>query len=301
MANHQIRSLRPLLIQDTVTFQQNYFLRKIASGDFPTGPAQFWYAYAREDQSIGRDSDGDGQIAMFFRSFFRLLLCFDPESFPSTFVIDLDRLRHLRSDVRDTINLKVCDDLFSILLSRNGYTGHPTSEMLSHVRFSCLSILEDFEGEARWADHAKSVALEITRLAHNVRRTNALSADLDYAEKFLAEVMGSGLGCWSQMLKNTQTEIWPSLIEFVDAFQHMSPLDILNQVEAHTRLVPSRVSYEPVCLAKRIAHIGTLHWKVWAPLLYLRHETARLAVRGSGDSDQDSEDSFDDSESQARP
>lgn len=278
MANHQIRSLRPLLIQDTVTFQQNYFLRRIASGDFSIGPAQVWYAYAREDQYIGRDSDGDGQIAMFFRSFCKLLLSFTaPESFPSTFKIDVDRLWHLRSDVRDTINSKVCNKLFSILLSRNGYAGPPTSELLDRVRISCFSIIEESEGEARWADHFKSVALEITRLAHNICGIKDLSADLDYAEQFLAEVIGSGLGCWSQMLESTENDIWPSLIESANAFQHMSPLDILNQVETHSRAAASTLPHEPIRLAKRIAHIGSLHWKVWAPLLYLRHEAAKPA------------------------
>ena len=279
MANHQIRSLRPLLIQDTVTFQQNYFLPRIASGDILIGPAQVWYAYAREDQSIGRDSDGDGQIAMFFRSFCQLLLSYDPpESFPSTFKIDVDRLWHLRSDVRDIINLKVCNKLFSILLSRNGYPWPPAAELLKSVRFSCFSILEDFEGEERWTKHSESVALEVTRLAHDVCGTKDLSIDLDYAEEFLAEAIGSGLGCWSQMRENTENDIWPSLIESVKSFQHMSPLDILNQVEAHTRAAASKVPYEPICLAKRIAHIGTLHWKVWAPLLYLRPEAGKPAV-----------------------
>lgn len=276
MANHQIRSLRPLLIQDTVTFQQNYFLRRIAGGDISIGPAQVWYANAREDESFGRVSDGDGQIATFFRSLCKLLLPFNPpESFPSTFKIDVDRLQQLRSDVRDTVNLKVCDKLFSNLLSRNGYAGPPTTGLLNSVRSTCFSILEDFEGETRWANHSKNVALEITRLAHNVCGTKGLSADLEYAEDFLAKVIGSGLGCWSQMLKDTENNIWPSLIESVNAYQHLSPLDILNQVEAHTRAAARREPYEPVCLAKRIAHIGTLHWKVWAPLVYLRHEAAK--------------------------
>lgn len=301
MANHQIRSLRPLLIQDTVTFQQNYFLRKIASGPSSTGPAQVWYAYAREGQSIDRDSDRDGQIAIFLRALLKLLLSFDPpESFPSTFQIDVDRLWHLRSDVRDTINLKVCDKLFCTLLSRNGYSGAPKSDVLTKVRSSCLSIVEDFEGETRWEDHSKNVALEIARLANDLCGMNNLSVDLVYAEKFLAKAIGSGMGCWPQMLKTTETEIWPSLIDFVNAFEHMSPLDILYQVETHTRRASGRLPYEPSCLARRIAHLGTLHWKVWAPLLYLGPEAARPASPRLEESNEVSEDYLDDIESEIK-
>ena len=301
MANHQIRSLRPLLIQDTVDFQQNYFLRKIASG-YPIGTAKFWYAHAREDQSIDRDSDGDGQIAMFFEALFKLLLSFDPpKRFPSTFTIDIDRLLHLRSDVRDAINLKACDKLFSILLSRNGYTEGPTSEMLNSVRSCCLSILEEFEGEARWAEHAKSVALEITRSAHNIYGKKDFSADLDYAEVFLAEVIGRDSGRWSHMRKSTEIEIWPPLIDSVKCYRHLSPLDIWNQVEAHTRPALRRRSHDPVYLAKRIAHIGILHWQVWAPILYLRHDAVRPAILHEERSDPVSEDCSNDTDLKSKP
>ncbi|KAI9870910.1 MAG: hypothetical protein M1830_003637, partial [Pleopsidium flavum] len=257
VANHQIRSLRPLLIQDTITFQQNYFLRKIASGHISVRPAEIWYAHASEDQSIDGDSDGQRQIAMFFQALVQLLSSFDPsESFPSTFMFDIDRLWHLRSDVRDVINLDVCSKLFRTLLERAGHNAPATSEMLDSVQLACVSILEDFDGEARWTEHARSIALEITRSAHKICGTKQLSADLDFAEKFLTEAVGTGSGCWSHLQKKTGTAMWAPLIENVNAYQHMSPLDMLNHVEAGSRTASGKIPNEFDRITRRIAHIG---------------------------------------------
>ncbi len=209
-------------------------------------------------------------------------------------MFDIDRLWHLRSDVRDMINLDVCSKLFCILLDRAGHNGPATSEMLGSVQQSCLSILEDFDGEARWAEHARSIALEITRSAHMVCGTKHLSVDLEFAERFLTEIVGTGLGCWSQLQKKTETAMWPSLIENVNAYQHMSPLDILNHVEANIRTAPGTVSHELDCSTRRIAHIGMLHWRVWAPLLYMRQKPAKLAPVPKEDRKDRLEDCFDD-------
>lgn len=232
---------------------------------------QNWYARASENQRIDRDRDGRGQMVMFFQAMVQLLSSFNrPESFPPTFNFDITRLWRLRSDVRDTVNLGVCTVLFAVLLDRAGHSEPPTSDMLGSLRFSCLSILEDFDGEARWGQHIEHIALEITRSAHRVCGSTHLSSDLEFAEDFISEAVGSGLGCWSQMQKNVEVELWSSLQAHVNVYEKMSPLDMLSHAETYTNVASRPLSFEFDCIARRIAHIGMLHWRVWAPLIYLR-------------------------------
>jgi len=48
VANHQIRCLRPVLIEDTVHFEQRFFLRKMESTKLSITPSRMWYRAAQE-------------------------------------------------------------------------------------------------------------------------------------------------------------------------------------------------------------------------------------------------------------
>ncbi len=260
-----------MLIQDTITFQQNYFLRKIACGQISVDPSQIWYAHGREASSDDKDSGSEGQIAMFFEALVKMLLSFDaPTSFPSTFMIDTVRLCRLRSDLRDIINLKACDQLFGALLRRNNHLEPATAETVKRVRSSCMAILEESDGETRWAGHAKSIALEVTRIAHHVCGEKDISVDLGFAETILEPVFEKGSGYWPQLRNEVEAEMMPVLDDLVNLYQNMSSLEILHHVEARRDAFAGRVSRDLGLILKIIAHMGTLHWKVWAPLLYRR-------------------------------
>lgn len=121
VANHQIRCLRPVLIEDTTHFEQKFFVKKIQARKVDISGARDWY----------RDSDrGDvaplsagynaahsfGDMGVFFEALVRLVL---PSSggkrVPSTFLFDEERILKLRSDMADAINLDICMRMFEDL------------------------------------------------------------------------------------------------------------------------------------------------------------------------------------------
>lgn len=114
VANHQIRCLRPVLIEDTVHFEQRYFFKKIAhSRKMDIRPAKLWYRDACERYSAlladPANVQAFGDATIFFEALSRLLLpSVDENTLPNTFVFDEDRMLKLRSDMMDMVNLEIC-------------------------------------------------------------------------------------------------------------------------------------------------------------------------------------------------
>ncbi|KAL2020750.1 hypothetical protein VTK56DRAFT_7948 [Thermocarpiscus australiensis] len=115
VANHQIRCLRPMLIEDTVHFEQRFFIKKIESGKHSIATSRMWYKAAQEHaERLYAGSrmpylHAFGEMAVFFEALSRLVLpSTSKDSIPWTFSFDEDRLLKLRSDMYDSICLEIC-------------------------------------------------------------------------------------------------------------------------------------------------------------------------------------------------
>lgn len=122
VANHQIRCLRPLLIDDTVQFEQKFFMKKIDMGRVDTAGAHAWFK--RSTRLSDRIAHGEhytsqGNTWDFMKALVNLTLPNSSELVPHTFVFDEERLLKLRSDMLDLINLEVCMHLFRSLDAAN--------------------------------------------------------------------------------------------------------------------------------------------------------------------------------------
>ncbi|KAK3371563.1 T-complex protein 11-domain-containing protein [Lasiosphaeria ovina] len=115
VANHQIRCLRPVLIEDTVHFEQRFFMKKIQARKVDIREARIWYRGARE--CAERSYMGSampylhafGETAVFFEALSRLVLpSTDTTKVPTTFLFDEERIIKLRSDMYDNICLEIC-------------------------------------------------------------------------------------------------------------------------------------------------------------------------------------------------
>ncbi len=118
VANHQIRCLRPVLIEDTIQFEQKFFLKKISSKKIDTASAKKWYkdVDAQHADSITNSTLTFGETGVFFQGLSRLIMPSSPEKrLPSTFLFDEERILKLRSDMLDTINLEVCMRMYEDL------------------------------------------------------------------------------------------------------------------------------------------------------------------------------------------
>jgi hypothetical protein len=138
VANHQIRCLRPLLIQDTVEFEQTFFMKKIALRKINIAGAHSWFEAAKSSSENDQPgtSSSQGNMWAFFRGFANLLL---PSkmgaSIPETFMFDEERIVKLRGDISDAINLDICVRLVENINSKeSGQETQSTSTLLAPPR-----------------------------------------------------------------------------------------------------------------------------------------------------------------------
>ncbi|EFX04530.1 cyclic-AMP-mediated signaling protein [Grosmannia clavigera kw1407] len=111
VANHQIRCLRPLLIEDTVNFEQRFFRKRVENGRMSVSSAEQWYEQAKVDfeSPAIRHRQAFGEMATFFTGLCQLLLpSVEAKRVPNTFLFDEERLLKLRSDMLDAIYLEIC-------------------------------------------------------------------------------------------------------------------------------------------------------------------------------------------------
>jgi hypothetical protein len=122
VANHQIRCLRPLLIEDTVHFEQKFFMKKIAMGRVDIVGAHAWFKRANalpEIPNLDAFTHSKGNTWDFMKALVNLTLPSKSEIFPHTFLFDEERLIKLRSDMLDLINLEICMQLYRNLESQS--------------------------------------------------------------------------------------------------------------------------------------------------------------------------------------
>lgn len=129
VANHQIRCLRPALIEETSAFEQKFFMKKLRNRKMNVNDAKPWYTAAARTfpgsiAAVNRSKFGE--MGIFFEGLSRAML---PSSgakpLPGTFFFDEDRLGRIRSDILDAINLDVCMRMYDDLERVAKYNSAP--------------------------------------------------------------------------------------------------------------------------------------------------------------------------------
>jgi hypothetical protein len=347
VANHQIRCLRSVLIEDTVHFEQRFFLRKIQGHKLKKIPeAKAWYAKAAIAAGA-RESKAFGETSVFFHALAELVMPAAPADFlPETFVFDEERISKLRADVHDSINLEVCMRLYEDLerMSRvklapsideemsgteNFYAApdsRPSSIALSAsgsdsssprsswcivpnaaddsaksrakartVYNSLLALLQTTpstgSSQVRWNELLEPIAYQLFRYvdvpqdifpSFQGRLASALNAEsndelfrrveeqfharlLIQLEKRVKEFKGqSGSSLFSLAAggrMSNATRLWEATA------QNGEHADLHDLSGGHPRDLREDGGVDDMSI--RLAHLGILHWRVWAPLLYL--------------------------------
>ncbi|KAI2617454.1 T-complex 11 [Hypoxylon sp. NC1633] len=142
VANHQIRCLRPILIEDTVNFEQRFFLKKIGDGKMDIRVAYAWYldlvpAFSGNPVSV----EAFGDMGVFFEALSKLMLpSGELYMLPETFMFDQERIAKIRADMLDAINLEICMRMYEAL-ERKHRIPDPFSD-ISETAMASRSLLD---------------------------------------------------------------------------------------------------------------------------------------------------------------
>ncbi|OQV08218.1 hypothetical protein CLAIMM_12528 [Cladophialophora immunda] len=306
VANHQIRSFRYLLIDDTVTFQQDYFRSRIRHGELKIEESRAWYCDAVEKHRqcpVDSNSTRTLPTAALVHGILELCLCHDLEV-PATLAYDHKRLKEIRMDFQDMIHLDICLSVFDQLLRE--LLGHdPTTswqgvlearvlEMHMLLRNRIMDLTDgDLEGtpmQEIWLRHAGAVALELTRAAFLIWPGSTFPIPDSMVSKTTIRLIAQ-FEEEDQLQHRARTllrALEGATNEHTSQFQSGTILAISQAQKQWQQVRASRQQWrslpEMEDIARRVAHIAVVHWRVWADLVYLASSDGHEGCIGETDS-----------------
>ncbi|CAD0108879.1 unnamed protein product [Aureobasidium uvarum] len=271
VANHQIRHLRSLLIDDTVNFQQKYHVHKIAANKFKVDGARKWF---KEEQTILSGCNlAPTPLEIFASAVLRSLL--SPSTiphFPDTFHLDYERLRLLRSDLHNMIQMEMCCNAFDVLIKDKA------DEITRATgKKSLQANITDIIGDSRlYLENLENISAEIVRLVLQLEGASITfdSDMMSIVEHHLRAELPLASSAFSiQLQKILDTEL-PRLCNAVNSSSRLPLLALhdvmLPPIQSAGKRAPTKAIAEPLLdeILKRITHLAVIHWHVWSPIVY---------------------------------
>ncbi|MCJ1431969.1 hypothetical protein MMC27_001325 [Xylographa pallens] len=290
VANHQIRELKLLMIDDTVQFQQRYFLGRIQSG-MQVEEARLWYNSAVQHEPQQPESL-EGCRSVFARAVIDLVIGNQP-CFPPTFVFDNDRLRTLQAEFQNHICQELCGKAFDHILGLLGYIASPPSSIYQDLLHRVLGIEDSLCATGDSFMKSEDTVLEIVRTAYTACGISSLPSDKHVAatKSYLMHAMDDNSTMYQQMECNLCSELEDIVDDELETISTLTPLQILTHYHP-TAAFPRSSSQRSGLhdMGQRLAHIIVLHWWTWSPILYLQPtEAKQIACQPCISSDQSSD------------
>jgi hypothetical protein len=274
----------------------------IKSGEKKTKTAALWFEKLQKQADLvrlGAMDDGNqdlSNLALVCHGVSESLLSFRAIQLPATFDDERGRLRMLRSDLQDLIYLDICCYILSVLLNGERQTPQTYHVLKTRLWYILEEDEEDetVDGENRWIRNMEPIALEIARAKSMIApETGPLCPSaIDTVEIHVQRHFTQ----FTQVFKVFSTNLFRNLqqetLTVAKRYLQMTPLEISESQRgpASEQREPGTPPYADVqSIAKRLAHVGVLHWWIWGPLVYQRDSTEdwdkALSPEGSQDGD----------------
>ncbi|KAI9887590.1 MAG: hypothetical protein M1823_000574 [Watsoniomyces obsoletus] len=202
VANHQVRNLRTLLVEDTVNFERHLFRRRIEKGELDVRLARRWYERAQRDcassgiemnasggmNNTQTNSNNNRTVATLVRAIVESLASSSStrSSLPDTFEFDRDRIHALQWELQGMVALEVCMKRFELFVHEDLRRRGPIpARIIRDLRGALLLLMEDEhhddedeEGsggeesqqqqQRSWNQQVDELALVMARAAHRL-------------------------------------------------------------------------------------------------------------------------------------
>ena len=309
VANHQIRTLKFMLIENTIERQQLYFRPRVANGTLIVDCAKRWiqlsYQAVRSEDQISKFDDIQSAAVLCGL----IKLCNPMRTseqqailIPSTLrPHDEERLRKLRSDIEDILFTQLALKCLGQLLARMGHRQplhpHYMSRMTERLWAITGSDKEAGLDTAEvWTQNIVALATEFAKCVIHITRIQRSS--LQALTKAATGLLGGAFSARSRQDECLKIlgDLMDKAAEIARTFSKMTPLQMAESQRKWQTcyLQAARTEHQMILtdIAGRLAHLGVLHWRVWADLVYfealeeLRVKEGESSL-GSGSSDSD--------------
>jgi hypothetical protein len=302
VANHQIRNLRTLLIEDTVNFEKHYHLDRLVNGRtrINVNAAKNWFTAAVEEfgsQCSPRPRAGPCfELEVFTRAVTAKSFGRDRRGdLPETFFLDNDRLRTFRAEIDDIVMFEVCMEMCIAMAKQFGYQGPVTLTVGQQLRSALSAIMGDAvrHGAHQWMMNSEALSLEILRHASRLagqpatygfdRMTDAnqslrvlfVHRTAHHAARLEASLLPQILANIDRHRASSSVDLFANLVPISPSLPPLPTLSRPGVPDAFTLAHLHPETAKLTDLANRITHIILLHWQIWAPIAYVQEDASR--------------------------
>ena len=189
----------------------------------------------------------------------------------STFQFDDDRLQNIMLELKTLLNLRICHDVYcSQVLDRRYNPSHPS---FHQVRQFVLPVITDEAGDEIWdTTSINDIALEIARRIPAVRHKHrSLAYEAQRVTDYMQEALNPTSSTSRNVMDSIHNELEDLVLYYLGLYESMVPSMIADswKSEIMSNSFPTYL-YLLHDIARRVAHIGLLHWNVWGPLVYMK-------------------------------
>ncbi len=194
-------------------------------------------------------------------------------NFPPTLTLDYDRLRILQSDFQILVYQAACRRTLTQTLRVLGWTGKISQASYADLFSKVAVLISGQELQYDYWQMRKPVALEIVRAAYTVCSNSKLpiSENLDFAEDYLRRCCNPTEQIFGVLRSSLAADLGDKVDEEVCEGITLTSAQLMRRLSPQQRHFSVQSEAEGlVHIAKRIAHIAELHWRIWGPILYER-------------------------------
>lgn len=190
VANHQIRILRPVLIETAVDFERDYFQTLINHSKINIHDSLNWFyknfvkkfdsiqqqqqqpsggaieSPAKKLSTLHQDAINNTNLKpIIISSVIDLLSCRQMASeFPSTLAFDHTRLVLLRADARQLVCIQLCVVLYKqLVINAKVSTNLLSAKNIAKVQQEILAIVTDDNGNIKWTKNISAISLQLVK------------------------------------------------------------------------------------------------------------------------------------------
>lgn len=286
VANHQIRILRPVLIETAVDFEKDYFDQLInhCKIDITDSLKWFYRNFHKKSglsqqlalASAAKEAAEDSKVAM-TSSIIDLLSCRNMATeFPSTLAFDHTRLVLLRADVRQLVCVQLCSVLFKQLLlnykpAASYRQASCKSDNITKVQEEILAIVTDDNGNVKWTRNVQAIALQLVRNVvtdpttgvQNI--TNLPQSMVDFSYNWLIKQIQPNSDVYGLMEDKIFKELLNEIINNLGVDCAITALTLTGDTKSTATTPPKfrKGDSEMTSIATRISTLVKFHWSVF--------------------------------------
>ncbi|CAD1808404.1 unnamed protein product [Candida parapsilosis] len=267
VANHQIRILRPVLIETAVDFERDYFQTLISHQKININDSLNWF-YKKFVKKTADVDYSDLQVnevtlkPIVIGSIIDLLSCRQMATeFPSTLTFDHTRLVLLRADVRQLVCVQLCVVLYKqLVVNARASTQLLSPANIAKVQQEVLAIVTDDNGNIKWTKNIQSIALQLVKNVVSSNTKDLPQNLIEFSHNWLVKHIQPNSEVYGLMEVKIFKELMTEIMVLVA--DDNKPNEALSS--------SSSSNTEMKNIAQRIATLVNFHWSVFGSY-YLDH------------------------------